>query len=86
MGVEHEEKEEEDCDDCQLNAGVIVSGEICKTLKEKSDIDCKELVQDVLDKKITPEKYMDTLIEHAEEIDDPTNADILKEIRRLMAQ
>ena len=79
-----EQEEEEDCESCRLDAGVIVSGEICKTLKEKLDIDCEELIQDVLDKKISPMDYMDTLIKHTEEIGDTTNVEILKEIRRLM--
>lgn len=79
-----EEQQEEDCEECPIHAGVIVSSEICQTLKEKSDIDCKELVQNVIDKKITPEKYMDTLIEHAGKIGSNVDAEILKEIKRLM--
>lgn len=79
-----EEQEEEDCEECPIHAGVIVSSEICQALKEKSDIDCKELAQDVLKKRITPEKYMNTLIEHAEKIGSNVDAEILKEIKRLM--
>lgn len=78
------EEQEEDCPGCYENAGVIVSDEICQTLKKKSDIDCKELVQNVIERKITPEKYMDTLIEHAEGIGENNDAEILKEIKRLM--
>jgi len=82
MGEEQEK--EEDCEDCQIHAGILVSNEICKTLKERSDIDCRQLEQDYLDKKISPEEYMDTLIKHTEEIGDITDVEILKEIRRLM--
>lgn len=78
------EEQEEDCPDCYESAGVIVSDEICQTLKKKSDIDCKELAQNVIDRKISPREYMDTLIDHAEDIGSNADAEILKEIKRLM--
>ena len=77
-------EQEEDCPDCYENAGGIVSDEICQTLKEKSDINCRELAQKVIDKKISASEYMDTLIDHAEDIGSNVDAEILKEIKRLM--
>jgi len=79
-----EQEEEEDCDGCKESAGVIVTDEICHTLQEKSNINCRELVQKVLDKEISPGEYVDTIIEHAEEIGHHDDANILKEIKRLM--
>lgn len=79
------EDEDDDCGGrCKENAGVLVTDEVCHTLSEKSDIDCKKLVQDVLDKKITPREYVDTIIEVAEEIGNHNDAEILREIKRLM--
>lgn len=78
-------KDEDDCGDkCKENAGVIVTDEICQSLQEKSNINCQELAQKVLNKEITPLEYVDTIIEHADGIGDKDNADIIRKIKELM--
>jgi hypothetical protein len=75
---------EEACEECKESAGVLVTDEICHTLQEKSNINCRELVQKVLDKEISAEEYVDTIIDHAEKIGHHEDATILRDIKRLM--
>lgn len=78
------EEDDEECPGCNESAGVLVTDEICQTLQKKKNINCKQLVQDVLDKKITPQEYVNTIIELAEEIGHHNDAKALREIKRLM--